>query len=246
MWTCNSQVLAVLADENSVVEVLGGFAVDGNDGQLAKIAAAGGFLLVQVSGGARLLENLGRENMGQMMLADDDFDVHTKIVFPAQDLDDPAARGTGRGRPVGDFHVDHHALQVRSGVETILRADILTNDAMWSCSACGRRLLQAKGDEDGLGHPLIERGYRISRRMLVKRIMEDAHHGWVAAAEDPGDAPAAPSVGPGRRQFYQHLVALHGAIHLVGRNEDVIVTASLAGFRPHKAKAVAMHIQAAG
>ncbi len=126
------------------------------------------------------------------------------------------------------------------------RADILTNDAMRSCAACRRRLLQAKGDEDGLGHPLIERGYRVSRRMLVKRIMKDADHRGVAAGEDPGDAPAAPAVGSGRRKFHQDLVALHGAIHLVGRNKDVVVTASLAGFRPHKAKAVAMHIQTAG
>ena len=112
MWTCSSQApLAVLADKDGVVEVLGGLTVDGNDGQIAKIAAAGGFLLVQVGDRARLLENIGRENMGQMMLADDDFDVDTEVIFPAQNLDHPAARGTGGRRPVGDLHVDHHALQ---------------------------------------------------------------------------------------------------------------------------------------
>ncbi len=58
--------------------------------------------------------------------------------------------------------------------------------------------------------------------------------------------PLKPAVSPRRSQFYQYLVALHGAIHLVGRNEDIVITAGLAGFRPHKAKAVAMYIQTAG
>ena len=54
--------------------------------------------------------------MGQMMLADDDFDIDTKIVFPAQDFDHAAACGTGGRGPVGDFHVDHHALQPGAGL----------------------------------------------------------------------------------------------------------------------------------
>ncbi len=117
---------------------------------------------------------------------------------------------------------------------------------MRSSGACCGRLLKAKGDEDGLGQPVVEGGYGVPRCMVVKRIMEDADHGGVAAAENPGDASALAAVGPGRREFHQYLVALHGAIHLVGRNKDVVVTASLAGLWPYEAKAVAMHVQTAG
>src|ERR1700677_2667402 len=82
--------------------------------------------------------------------------------------------------------------------------------------------------------------------MIVKRIMEDAYHGGVAPAEHSGDAPAVSAVGSGRSQFHQYLVALHGAVHLIRRNEDIVIAAGLAGFRPNETKAVAMHIQTSG
>src|ERR1700677_3814813 len=118
--------------------------------------------------------------------------------------------------------------------------------AMRSTPSSCRSLLQTKGDEDGLGHPFIERRYCVALCMLVKRIMEDAYHGGVAPAEYSGDAPAEAAISPRWSEFYQHLVALHGAVHLVRRNEDIVIAAGLAGFRPHETKAVAMYIQTAG
>src|ERR1700722_4953462 len=181
-----------------------------------------------------------------MVFADDDFHVDPEIVFPAQHLDHPTAGGTRRRRPVGDLHVDHDSLEAGGGIERFPGADILTNDAMRSAVACLGRQLQAKRDENRLGHSLIERGYHVSWCMLVQSIVKDAYHGRVAPGEYPGDAPAEPAVGPRGRKLYQHLVALHGAVHLVGRNEDIVVTAGLAGLWPDKAKAVAMEIQATG
>jgi len=97
-----------------------------------------------------------------------------------------------------------------------------------------------------LGYPLVQRRDRISRGVILKRIMENPYDRGVAAAKDPDDASAVAAVGPGGRQFNQHLIALHGAIHLVGRNEDVVVSASLARFRADESEAVAMHVQTAG
>jgi hypothetical protein len=54
------------------------------------------------------------------------------------------------------------------------------------------------------------------------------------------------AVGAGGREFNQDLIALHGAIQLVRRNEDVVVSAGLARFRADKSEAVAMHIQTTG
>src|SRR5450631_4020199 len=82
--------------------------------------------------------------------------------------------------------------------------------------------------------------------MFLERVMKNSYDRGVAAAEDPNDASAMAAVGPGGREFNQHLVALHGPIHLVGRNEDVVVPASLARFRADEPEAVAMHIQTAG
>jgi hypothetical protein len=82
--------------------------------------------------------------------------------------------------------------------------------------------------------------------MLVKRIMEDAHHGGVSPAEYPDDSPAVAAVGPGWSEFYQYLIALHGAVHLILRNKDIVIAAGLAGLRPDESKTVPMHIQTAG
>jgi hypothetical protein len=82
--------------------------------------------------------------------------------------------------------------------------------------------------------------------MFLERVMKNSYDRGVSAAEDPDDASAAAAVGAGRRELNQHLITLHGAIHLIWRNEDIIVPAGLARFRAHKPKAVAMYIQTAG
>ena len=134
MWTCSSHVPSgrCVADEDGVVEVPGGFAVDGDDGEVAEVAAAGDFLRIEAGDGARAAssQNIVRENVREVVLADDDLDIHAKVAFAAEDFDDAAAGGTGGGGPVGDLDVDDHAFQVRGVTERILRADILTNDAM--------------------------------------------------------------------------------------------------------------------
>src|SRR5579859_2848437 len=108
------------------------------------------------------------------------------------------------------------------------------------------RLLQPKRNEDGLGYPFIQRRYGISRDVILMRMVENSDNRGVAAAKHPDNSPVLPAVRPGWCPFHEHLVALHGAIHLVGRNEDVVVPAGLARFRADKPEAVAMDIQAAG
>ena len=79
--------------------------------------------------------------------------------------------------------------------------------------------------------------------------MKDADDGGVAALEDADDAALAAAIGFGRLHFNQHLVALHGAVDLVGRNEDIFVGARTAWrlrLGPDKAEAVAMQVEPAG
>jgi hypothetical protein len=82
--------------------------------------------------------------------------------------------------------------------------------------------------------------------MLVKRIVKGADDRGIAAAQNSGDAPAAPAVSSGRRKLHQNLVALHRAIYLVRRDKNVIVAAGLASLGTHKPESVAVHIQPAG
>src|ERR1019366_8875220 len=101
---------------DGVVEVAGGFSVDGHDGEMAVVAAA-----AQIIGGddvvafafagdrLRFFDDFERKAVGHVKLANHDFDVDAEIVFLAQDFDDAAARVLGGAGPVGDFYVDDYA-----------------------------------------------------------------------------------------------------------------------------------------
>ena len=83
------------ADENSVVEVAGGFSVDGDDGEIAEVAAALKF--AGRDGGGNVLgffEHCRREMMRQVEFADGDFYVDAEVVFAAEDFDDTCRAGS--------------------------------------------------------------------------------------------------------------------------------------------------------
>src|SRR5438094_3038470 len=96
-----------------VIEVAGGFAVDGNDRQVAVVAAMLQFRCRDDRlDGLRLVDDLGRKVVGQVKLANHDFDVHSEIVFLAQYFDHAPAGTLRGGRPVGNLDVDHYAVEV--------------------------------------------------------------------------------------------------------------------------------------
>ena len=77
--------------------------------------------------------------------------------------------------------------------------------------------------------------------------MKDADDRGISPLENAGDAAEAPPVGARRREFHQHLVALHGAVDLIGWNEHVLVfDRTLARVGTDEAVAIAMQIEAAG
>src|SRR5215472_9168395 len=101
------------SDEDGSVEVAGCFSVDGDDGQRAEVAAPLEF--VSGDGGGNLLcfFQSGRgEVVGEMELADGDFDVDAEVVFAAEDLDYFSSRALCSARPVSDFDVDGYAFEV--------------------------------------------------------------------------------------------------------------------------------------
>jgi hypothetical protein len=60
----------------------------------------------------RLVQNQGRETMGQVKFPDGDFYVNTEVVLAAEDLDHLAAGALGCARPVGDLDIDSYAFEV--------------------------------------------------------------------------------------------------------------------------------------
>src|ERR1700719_19900 len=76
-------------DVNSVVEIAGGFAVDGDDGEGAKIFAALVFCFGDGNGAARsFLQDFGGKRVRDVMLANDDFDIDAEVAGAAENFDD--------------------------------------------------------------------------------------------------------------------------------------------------------------
>ena len=76
---------------DGVVEIARGFAVDGDDGEIAEIAPAVELGLgYGLRRGLGLCEDVFGERVRQVMLADDDFDVHADVAGTAENFDDAA------------------------------------------------------------------------------------------------------------------------------------------------------------
>ena len=137
-----------LADVDGVVEIAGGFSVDGDDGKIAVVAAVtqcfgGNFGFVASFDGLGFLDHFGREAVGEVKLADHDFDVDSEVVFFAQNLDHAAARLLRGAWPVGDFYVDDYAFQILPvGVDRGFFADdAISGFFFWGALSCPLWLL---------------------------------------------------------------------------------------------------------
>ena len=236
--------VGALGDEDSVVEVAGGFAVDGDDGQAAKIAAAGDFVVVEVRDAAGFCEDVVREDAREVVLADHHLDVDAEIVGIAEDFDDATdGRLEGRG-PAGDLDIDDQALQI---VVVEVRCGLGAEGAMGGCVARLGGELIAAGDDDVLRHALVKGDDDVAGVAAGAGIVERPDDGGVAALDDAGDAAGTAAIGFGRVEFDEHLIALHGAVDFGGRNKDVFGHAGrLLDSGADEAEAVAVQVETAG
>ena len=243
--------LWTLLNEDGVVEVARGFAVDGDDGQAAEITPAGGFGGIEMGDGASFLKHTRRKDARELVLADHHLHIDAEVVRMAEDLNDSAHGRPRGGGPGGDFDVDDEAFQIlviRTG------AGFFAEDAVRRGLLRRGRDFIAGADEDGLAHALVKGDDGVVRLAIAARVMKCADHGRVAAGEDAGNAAEAPAVGARRRKLDQDLVALHGAVDLVGGNEYIVfqpacrgrVFVGLAGVGADETVAVAMEVEAAG
>ncbi len=178
------------ADEDGVVEVAGGFSVNGDDGEVAEVAAGfwgnsgrdGSAIFFggnrEFSDAAGFFKDGIGEDVGEVMLADDDFDVDSEGVGGAEDFDDVAAGRAGIGREGGDLDVDGKALEVGVGGDGEGGQGFVAEGAVGRAGG-GRREFAARGDEDGLGDAFVEWGDVVEaagnlRLVVVKRASGEA------------------------------------------------------------------------
>src|SRR5207245_10108294 len=107
----------VAGDEDRVVEIHGGLAVDRHDRKVPEILAPPDLVVMDgVVNRLRPGQRIGGKPGAQPVLPDDRLEVHPGLVRVPQDLDDPAG-----GRVVihggrEDFDTDDHAVPGRPGV----------------------------------------------------------------------------------------------------------------------------------
>ena len=98
---------------NGIIEIAGGFAVDCDDFERAKIPAAGELSLWdRPRKRARLFEHVIGKLVRDVVRADQNLDVDTKIVGPAQNLNDAADGTLPVVAIVEDLGGDDHAVQI--------------------------------------------------------------------------------------------------------------------------------------
>ena len=115
-------------------------------------------------------------------------------------------------------------------------------------AACiGLRQRLPEGDHNVLRHALVEGNNFVTHLAIGACVVKDSDDRGIAAFENAGDTAETTAVAARRREFHQHLVALHGAVDLIGWNEDIVFfDRSLARVGTDKPVAIAMQVEATG
>jgi hypothetical protein len=107
-------------DVNGVVEIAGGFAVDGDDGDVTKILAALVFCFGDGNGATvGFLQDCGGKCVREVMLANDDFDIDAEVAGTAEDFYDASGWRCAATRVAGELDVDYGAVEFGENWEAL-------------------------------------------------------------------------------------------------------------------------------
>ena len=190
-------------------------------GSPRKSAPARNFFLIKMRNLTRLRQHFSGKTRGNWCL---------RIIISTSTPKSSGSPSTSITRPIGG----------RVGVGQLVISTSTTRPSRLSC-ACGRSSL-APSTRCGVAPPSRpaipvhrESGSAASSARRngttrvpnapdpVRRVMKHAHHRRIAPLQHPRNPPQPPPIGARRSQFHQHLVALHGAVDLIRRNENVVV-----------------------
>ena len=100
-------------DVDRIVEIAGGFAVNGHDRKFAEVVAAGAVGLRDgTSGLLRVVDHFRREIVRQMVLANDDLGVDAEIAGAAENFRDPPGGGRSAAAVASQLRVDDGSVEL--------------------------------------------------------------------------------------------------------------------------------------
>ena len=217
MWTCSSKLPFEQAPHgDGVVEVARRLAVDGHDGQRAKVAAVAAVWPARNHSVEllRLLQDLDRKVVRQVEFADDDLDIDAEIVFVAKNFHHPSARVFGGRGPVRDLDFDHHAFQIAPLPLPRLFAQ---HPIPLRVGAPSFRPFHPSRNHDLLRDLLVD-----GRNVVLPRpAMKCPHHRRISASEHAQNSAFRPAIIFLADKLHQHLIAVHRGANRRRRNKYV-------------------------
>jgi hypothetical protein len=203
---------------DGVVEIARGFTVDGDDGKIAEIAAAGeiGFrnFLRRGAGGG---ENFVGEEVRQMMFANDDFDVHADFAGAAENFGDPPGRGDAAFRKARELDVYDGTVKLGKTQAAIWRGFFSSCDAQF-LAQFGRQLL-ARGNRHFVEDARVVRQHVITLGTVSKQ----ADDRGMFALDDLDDAAFGATVGAAALDACQDAIAVHGVVESIAADEEIAI-----------------------
>src|SRR5216684_1254229 len=215
--------VSAMLDVNGVVEIARGFAVDGDDRQVAEIFTAGA---LGFADGLRAMlgfvKNVGGEDMREMVLANDDLGVDAEFAGTAENFDDAASRRCASVWIAEQLDVDDGAVEFveardapgsNAGFIRAAEAELFPEAR---CQLVAARDFNFVLDANVVRKDDVCAGaiakQTDDRRMSAVEDSQDAAFGTLSA----GDAAQT-------LNLCENVVAVHGVLDGVGRNEDVAV-----------------------
>lgn len=208
---------------------------------MAKIAAAGEVLGANLGRNClRFGNDLRRENVRKVMLANDDFDVHAHFAVAAKDLDDAAHRRSASTRKASELHVHDSAVEFRKS-----QAAAGAHGFGWRQSEFlakrGSQFVTGRND-DFMGNARFVGKDNVG----VRTITEEANDGGILAGGDFFDAAFEAPIGTAANDACEDPVTVHGTAYGVGGNEKIAVHAGDGMVRHHETVSVAMSDKTTG
>jgi hypothetical protein len=214
--------VGAMLDVNGVVEVAGGFAVDGDDGEMAEIFAACAVGVADGNGAVfGVPQDFGGKRVREMVLANDDFGVDAEFAGAAENFDDAADGSLSAASVAEEFDVDDGAFEFRELRKAAATRGFFRSGNVEFFAERGSQLVAGRDFDFVVDARVVGQN-----DVVAAAVAEEADDGRMSAAEDADDAAfgaARSSEAADFLDFGEDVVAVHGVFDVGAGDEEVAV-----------------------
>src|SRR6267143_424168 len=235
--------ISAMLDVDGIVKVARGFAVNGDDGKMAKILAPVAIRIAhRLRTNLRFLQSFSRERMREVVFADDNLGVNAEFAGTAEYFNDPARGGCAPARITHQLDVDN------CPVELLHARDASSSDACFIRAAEAQFLPKTWGQllTTRYLHFVLDSNVIGQDRILMRAVAKQPDDRRMRPVQNANNAPFGALRAGGAAEaldFGQHVVAMHRVFDRVARDEDVTIKLRQGSVRHDKTITVVMDHQ---